>query len=372
MQRLLCSLILSISICFCAPSWADERPDTGISGVYEVVVGVGDAEKSLKYFSEFGFEVVKTSKLTANQSNRIYGVESAAKVYRLQNGDIDTHGLIRLIDWETPLGNGVGYSPPETIGQRIAVMRTKDIFRLHDTFEDMRNESEVPVFSTKPVYDDLYDLDEGAYSIATRRVGVREMAVHGQEFNHIFYQRYGYVIPGYGTISDADLQTSEITHNDFIIKGEMGEVTQYYEDVLGFISENEPVLDGDWLKGPQEVFQMGNGVAHWYRGFVSPNNICGKMKFFTARDPDFVRDRSDEQRIGELGITMHTLFTPNMSMVHELAEDYGVNPTKRMKNEFGEDSFFFVGPDGVSWQILEQPELTHTPITEFKLEKVDN
>ncbi len=368
--RLVCSMIMVLIL---TPlGVAEDRPDTGISGVYEVVVGVADAQKSLEYFREFGFEQVATVDLSSKQAKSLYGVESAAKVYRLQNGNVETHGLLRLIEWETPLGNGVGYSPPETIGQRIAVMRTKDIFRLHDVFEDMRNESEIPVFSTQPVYDDLYDMDEGAYSISTRRVGVREMAVHGEEFNHIFFQRYGYVIPGYGTIENADLQTSEITHNDFIIKGDIGEVTQYYEDVLGFVSENDPVLDGDWQKGPQEVFQMTKGTAHWYRGFVSPNNICGKLKFFTARDPEFVRDRSDEQRVGELGITMHTLYTPKLEMVHSLASDHDLKPTKLMKNEFGEESFFFVGPDGSSWQILEEPKLESQPTTEFKLEKVDN
>lgn len=372
MLRMFILLAVATSVAFGSRAFADERPDTGVSGVYEVVMGVRDAQPSIDYFGEFGFEVVKTSELTVAQAEKIYGVSSAAKIYRLQNGDVDSHGLLRIIEWESPLGDGVGYAPAETIGQRMAVMRTKDVLRIFDVFKDMREQSGVPVSPTEPVYDDLYDMDQGAYSISTRRVGVREMAVYGQLFNHIFFQRYGYVIPGYGTIKDAELQTSEFTHHDFVIKGDIAEVTQYYEDVLGFVSENEPVLDGDWQNGPRKVFQMGEGTAHWYRGFVSPNNICGKLKFFTARDPEFVRDRSAQQKLGELGITMHTVFTPKIGMVHTLANEHGLEPTKRIRNEFGEDSFFFVGPDGSSWQILEQPEMNNVVSTEFKLEQVAN
>lgn len=355
------------------PSIEATTPDTGISGVYEVVVGTRDAEAMIDYFDAFGFSVVNTASLDATAAKALYGVQSAAKIYRLQNGTIDTHGLIRLIEWATPTGPGVGYAPPETIGQRMAVMRTNDIFRLHDVYTDLRGKAGQPWLPTQPIYDDLYDLDsEERYSITKRRTGVREMAVYGEEFNHVFYQRYGYVIPGYGTIQKAPLQTSEITHHDFIIKGDMKEVTEYYVTVLGFISENEPVLDGDWQAGPRAVFSMEPGEAHWYRGFVSPNNICGKLKFFAARDPAYVRDRSPHQRLGELGITMHTLYTPNLTMVYQQAVAAKLNPTAIQKNEFSEDGFVFTGPDGATWQILNRPKLSSSPVTKFSLETVNN
>ena len=36
-------------------SGAAAPPDTGISGVYEVMVGVSDAEPAVEYFAQFGF-----------------------------------------------------------------------------------------------------------------------------------------------------------------------------------------------------------------------------------------------------------------------------------------------------------------------------
>ena len=350
-----------------------ELPETGISGVYEVMVGTDDAGQLVEYFTEFGFSVKNEARIDAAVAVELYGVNSGLRSIRMQNGAIDSHGLLRILEWEQPLGPGVGYAPPETVGQRMAVMRTRDIFRLHDVFLDLRNKAGQPWLPTEPVFDDLYGLDTGRISIKERRVGVRENAVYGQVFNHVFFQRYGYTVPGYGTINDAaPLQTSEFTHHDFIVKGDLAEVTGYYMSVLGLRAENDPVIDGDWQKGPGRVFLMEPGESHWYRGFVSPNNVCGKLKFFSAMDPEHVRDRSERQRVGELGITLHSFYTPELEYVYELAAGHGLDPSAIQENEFAEQSFVFTGPDGATWQILAQPVVKNKPVTEFELVKVNN
>ena len=90
-----------------------------------------------------------------------------------------SQALLRIIQWNKGLGPGVGLAPPETVGQRMAVMRTRDIVRLHDIFSDARASGE-PWMVTEPVYDDLYDMtDKGPLNVIQRRVGVREMAVFG-------------------------------------------------------------------------------------------------------------------------------------------------------------------------------------------------
>ncbi|MGI9229643.1 MAG: hypothetical protein ACR2P9_07280 [Gammaproteobacteria bacterium] len=371
MQNIIILLLLSLPVSLYAAETT--LPDTGISGVYEVMVGTDDAEAQLAYFAEFGFTVKQKAELSAKQAQKIYGVKSALTSIRLQNGEIDSHGLLRILQWQQPLGDGVGYAPPETIGQRMAVMRTLDIFRIHDVFLDLRHKAGEPWLSTPPVFDDLYGLDEGEISIQKRRVGVRENAVYGQDFNHVFFQRYGYTIPGYGSINkNAPLQTSEFTHHDFIVNGDLAVITDHYATVLGLKPENDPVIDGDWQKGPQQVFQMPLGTSHWYRGFVSPNNICGKLKFFSALDPGTARDRSTAQRIGAKGITLHSLYTTKLKYVHKLARQHGLRPSSITQNEFGETSFLFTGPDGVSWQILQAPQPKNRPRTVFNLESSNN
>jgi len=372
MKKLL-AILLPVLLPCQLPAQDIMLPDTGISGVYEVMVGTDNAQQLVEYFTEFGFSVTRDASIDAHSAQKLYGVQSGLRSIRMQNGAVDSHGLLRILEWKQPLGPGVGYAPPETVGQRMAVMLTRDIFRLYDTFQDLREKAGQPWLSTEPVFDDLYGLDSGKISIKDRRVGVRENAVYGQVFNHVFFQRYGYTVPGYGTINEAaPLQTSEFTHHDFIVKGDLAQVTGYYVSVLGLRAENDPVVDGDWQKGPGRVFLMEPGESHWYRGFVSPNNVCGKLKFFSALDPEHVRDRSRRQRVGELGITLHSLYTPELEFVHELATEHGLKPSAILENEFSEQSFVFTGPDGATWQILDQPIVRNEPTTRFELLRVNN
>ncbi len=350
---------------------AADLPDTGVSGVYEVMVGTDDAESLLAYFAEFGFSQVAEASLTATEAGEIYGVDSALRSIRLQNGAIDSHGLVRILEWETPLGLGVGYAPPETIGQRMLVMRTEDVFRLDDVYNDLRDGGE-PVLAIPPVYDDLYGMTEGKPDFYQRRVGVREMAVYQNSVNHVFFQRYGYQIPGYGTIGEhSPLRTSELTHHDFVIKGDINTVTAYYSQVLGFRPEAEDAtIDGDWQAGPKAVFGMVPGTSHWYRGFVSPNNICGKLKFFVPLDQR--PDRSENQRPGEIGITLHSVTVTDLRRVHDLAFEQRLEITAVVENEFGEKSFVIHGPDGATWQVIESQGSENPPVLEFKLVTVNN
>ena len=368
-------MIRWLALCLLA-GWqggAAEPPDTGISGVYEVMVGVADAAPALEYFAQFGFSEVASADLSADRAARIYGVDSALRSIRLQNGAVDAHGLLRVLEWAAPLGPGVGFAPPQTVGTRMAVMRTTDIFRIADVFADLRDGAGQAWLLAGPVYDDLYNATEGTPSIVNRRVGVREMAVYGQWFNHVFFQRYGYTIPGYGVIGGhSPLGTSEFTHHDFVVAGDLAEVTDYYETVFGFIPENDPVINGAWQAGPRVVFQMEPGRSHWYRGFVSPNDVSGKLKFFSLEGLHVADDRSGRQRPGELGITLHSLWTPRLEQVHGLAEAAGLDAGPVRRNEFDEPSFLVRGPDGASWQVIQRERSVLAPVTQFELVDVDN
>jgi|GEM_PF-303713 len=356
-------------------------PDTGISGVYEVMVGVDQFAPDLgkpgslgyaneasivRHFELFGFKESARASVSAAKAKQIYGVDSALTSIRMQNGGIDSHGLLRVLVWAKPLGPGVGYAPPETVGQRLSVIMTADIIRVDDVFQDARAAAQAWL-PTYPVFADLFNLTSGVPDLLNRRVGVRESGVYGEWFNHVFFQRYGYTIPGYGTINtQSPLQGSEFTHHDFIINSDINASTNYYRDVLGFKAENAGVVDGDWLEGPKKIFGMADGSSHYYRGFVSPNNVCGKLKFFAPRD---VRTaRAQHQRVGELGITLHSLYTDKIQALHSSAKLAGLKPNALENNEFGELSFVFTGPDSATWQILAlKAPPKNAPVTEFKI-----
>ena len=340
---------------------AQTLPDTGISGVYEVMTAVKDANFAIKYFNEFGFVVTDSAVFSATQAKELYGVDSKLTSYRLQNGEIDSHGLLRILVWEKPIGEGVGYAMPETIGQRMAVTLTHDIIRLVDVFKNERANGQkwLPI---DPIFDDPLRINIGKkIDFFNRPVGVRETAVYGDWFTHVFFQRYGYDIPGYGTVAGTSpLKSSEFTHHDFVIKGDIDQVTRYYSEALGLKPEQkEHSIDGDWLKGPKQVFQMPDGYSHDYRGFVSPNNICGKLKFFVPRATK--PDRSDHQRPGELGITLHSFYTQKLLVVYENVQKASIKSSKILKNEFNESAFVFTGPDGATWQIIEKKQTKNQP-----------
>ncbi len=355
--------LLSLLLCCGAlVSGAQKIPDTGISGLYEVVQAVDDLPYAIAYWAEFGFVPVDSAMLSAEQAKALYGVASACKSYRLQNGEVDSHGLLRLLKWEKALGPGIGYSQPETIGSRMAVMKTADIMRLYDVYTFLR-EQKKPWLPTEPITDDLFGLNKGDRDFLKRPVLVRENAVYGEFFNHVFFQRYGYEIPGYGTIHpDTPLKTSEFTHHDFIIPGSDMEALRYLSEVLGFKPEGAPQVNGDWQKGPQRVFMMPDGYTHLYQGFVSPNNICGKLKFFVPLAPK--PDRSAHQRMGELGITMHSLYAADISALHKSAGAWsGLTVSAIRPNEFGERSFTLLDSVGVLWQIIEKSGTRHKPVS---------
>jgi hypothetical protein len=332
----------------------DSIPNTGISGVYEAMIATDDVAYQIKYFAEFGFKVIDSAAMNSNEVLKLYGVESNLKSYRLQNGSVDAHGLIRLLVWEKNLGSGVGYAEPETIGSRMMVMKTKDIVRLNDVFKMLRFDKQQKWLPTEPMFDDPLRINKnGETGFFKRPVGVRESAVYGQYFTHVFFQRYGYEIPGYGTIDESTpLKTSELTHHDWFIKVDSMQQLMYLQTALGLRAEAAPEIDGDWLKGPKAVFQMKDGYTHWYQGFISPNDICGKLKFFMPRGPK--PDNSIHQRIGELGLTIHSFYTKKLAYVFSLIKKHGIKSTNIFKNEFGERCFVFKGIEGANWQILEK------------------
>ncbi|MGF1672857.1 MAG: VOC family protein, partial [Rivularia sp. (in: cyanobacteria)] len=77
-----------------------------IQGIYEVCIGVRDAVSAIQYWHKFGYHIGDIGELTALDSHKLYGVNSALRSIRLfhQNSD---HGLIRLMIWENPINQGL-------------------------------------------------------------------------------------------------------------------------------------------------------------------------------------------------------------------------------------------------------------------------
>lgn len=329
--------------------WAGDG--TGISGVYEAVIGVRDLEYAIRYYSELGYRLTSTGFLSKLAAENLYGVPSAVKAYRLQNGNTDSHGLIRLLVWEKPSGTGIGYTEPGAIGSRMTHMLTVDVLRLHDIYADARRGGEAWLVS--PLVRRPLLGDETGRSFFERPVADREFSVFSEWGNHLFAQRYGYTVPGLGNVHMASrLGTSEVIQHDLFVRLDSLPQLAYLTRVLGLLPEDEPASTGDWQTGMREHFFMKPGEAYLEQRFVSPNNISGKLRFLIPLQPKM--DLSARQRPGFTGVTAHTFYTPFLDQLWKEATKAQLRPTPILPNEFGERCFVFRGPEGNTWQIIER------------------
>ncbi len=344
---------------------------TGISGVYEVVLAVDDMEYAQAYWKEFGFRVVDTAAIDADRAFHLYGVNRVLHSHRLQNGDIDSHGLLRLIRWDGASATDDGTTSKRTIDNRYAAMKTQDIYRLYDVYSVLKDQGE-KWYPTEPKSEDLFGLNDGSRNFFNRPILIRKNAVYGNNVNHVFFQQYGYEIPGYGTIhQDTPLKTSEFTHHEFVLKASSMEVVDYVSEVLGFHAEREEIVSDTRLKGSLTNLMEKTGHMYIYKGFVSPNNICGKLKFFIPLDEK--SEWNIHSRMGELGNTMHTLFAADIVNIRNLTDNYPqLIASPIQKNEFGEQSFTLKDPVGILWQIIEKKDTLNKPETIVRFEFTNN
>lgn len=100
MKKLLKSSIfgLLLSVSGAATSTENPLPDTGVGGVYEVMIGTDDCATLLKYLREFGFVQIDKSQIGREKARLLYGGDSALTSYRLQNRATESHGLIRILE----------------------------------------------------------------------------------------------------------------------------------------------------------------------------------------------------------------------------------------------------------------------------------
>src|SRR5512137_717175 len=88
------------------PSSMAPRPAC-VGGLYEVCIGVPDLASALAHYESFGCRAGRFGSLGAAQAKALYGVDSGLRSLRLHHLDAD-HGLVRLMQWERPLNDGLG------------------------------------------------------------------------------------------------------------------------------------------------------------------------------------------------------------------------------------------------------------------------
>jgi uncharacterized glyoxalase superfamily protein PhnB len=84
---------------------------------------------------------------------------------------------------------------------------------------------------------------------------------------------------------------------------------------------------------------------------MAPGTLCGMFQFYKPnwRTPDL----SACSRPGSRGLTLSTFRVDNIADYHaKVAASAATSVTPVLSNEFGEQSFSFVAPDGVFWTLI--------------------
>lgn len=320
-----------------------------LKGVYENCIGTTDGIETLRYWAELGYQVVAEGQLAAQQAGSLYAYASGLQSWRLQNGLATDHGLVRVMQWETPHNAGLEYAPPLAIGSRWFAAMTADIFMLRDAYADDvtgggRWDYSEPARA-------IIMTGQPASSFYQRFVGVREMVVLGEQTRHAFFQRYGYERPGYGAIDPASpLQVSEGTHSSFVTADHAH--ASFYTEVMGLkpsvvsktIGQQPATRAALMMQEGQDEALLSNWESDCEAG-------VGLFQVYTPLYPS--PDLRDHSQPGSLGLSLFTYRTAELATLYTRVQSSPATAvTGLLSNEFNEASFGFLAPDGMYWVII--------------------
>jgi uncharacterized glyoxalase superfamily protein PhnB len=336
--------------------------NTTIGGIYEVCIGVTDAVSAIQYWQQFGYQIGKIGELTATTAYQLYGVNSPLQAIRLHHQNTD-HGLIRLMIWQNPTSAGLGVSSMKVKGNRWATTLTADILGILNHAEAAKAIGE-NILYTQPHWEVIYNKDKKSRPFVEPLVGVREMLLLQPLTRQVLFQRFGYNVPNYGHINDhAPLQTSQFTHVGIVVQDDSKEILKFYEEVLGLLRVRDDVeTTYESSLAGREIFELNPEEKFILTAFDDP--LSSQTDFMAVRSgrlyiirfPENItlKSRFADAQPGSLGICLYTYKVQKIeSYFQRVRESAAKQITEIVSNEFAENSFSFVAPDGYFWTLVE-------------------
>jgi catechol 2,3-dioxygenase-like lactoylglutathione lyase family enzyme len=341
-----------------------------IEGLYEVCIGVTEPFAAIQYWEQFGYHIGQIGELSAAVANKLYGVNSSLRSIRLYHQDTD-HGLIRLMVWENPTNQGLGTSSMKVKGNRWASTLTGDVLNILNHGEEAKAAG-WDIKYTTPHWEVIYNKDRKSHPFVKQVVGVREMLLLQPLTRQLLFQRYGYAVPNYGQINhNAVFKTSQFTHMGMVIQDDSKETLKFYEDVLGLLRVRDDVETSyeSSLAG-REIFDLKVGDKFIVTAFDDPRSSTSDFmaarsgRLYIIRFPGEIKLESkfEQAQPGSLGMCLYTyrvrgLETSGDSPMKKLRDRIQKSDAQKLtniiSNEFGEQSFSFIAPDGYFWTLLE-------------------
>lgn len=326
-----------------------ERPLV-VGGLYELIHGVSSLTDSIAWWKRFGFVVGPTGSMTADESFHAYGVRSAMISARLLHGASD-HGLIRIIQWESPTGSGCGPIPLRALGSRWGAMLNTNLLSVQNHCEqaDLANQQQYWLPSARqdpagPTADPF--LGDGIH--------VREMALCRQETRQVLFQRFGYSYPTYGAVAaDASFPTSQVTHAGLVTAGDPDAAgVFFYQRALGLLMTREGSASGYADVASRRLFDLQEHESYRCWDFDDPTSASEPAKWKSGRlkfihfDGFPVADVRNETRFGALGLTAYSWRVTDVHASVNSCQNNGGELLSQGTDEFGNLVARIIAPDG--------------------------
>jgi catechol 2,3-dioxygenase-like lactoylglutathione lyase family enzyme len=277
-----------------------------------------------------------------------------------QNAD---HGLIRLMTWQNPTCDGLGMKSMKVKGNRWATTLTADMLNILNHAEEA-NKAGLAVKYTNPHWEIIYNKERKSRPFTDPAIGVREMLLLQPLTRQVLFQRFGYTLPHYGQIDgNAVFKTSQFTHMGMVIQDDSKETLKFYEDALGLLRVRDDVETSyeSSLAG-REIFDLQPGEKFFVTAFDDPRSSTTDFmaarsgRLYIIRFPDSLQLKSQFElaRPGCLGMCLYTYRVRGIEVYCDrIKATQAQILTDIASNEFGEQSFSFIAPDGYFWTLCE-------------------
>jgi uncharacterized glyoxalase superfamily protein PhnB len=236
---------------------------------------------------------------------------------------------------------------------------TNDIVQLRDAYLQAIAEGEQWVVS-ETIRNIIREGNIGK-GFFNRFVGVREMMVLGEEVRHVYFQRYGYTVPGYGTVpASSPLGVSEGTHSAVVVP-DLSQL-DFYSEVLGLKLEGissappatrdeHPEFNIPGTSNGINVLMREPGEVYHYATLTTPTASVGRIYVMSPGAP--TEDLRAKSCPGVKGLCLLTYKVNDIEAYHaRISASRATKVTPLIANEFGELAFNFVSPDGITWGII--------------------
>lgn len=338
-------------------------PNPGcIGGLHEVCVGVPDLAESIAYYEAFGCRAGERGELDAAAARRLYGVDSALRAVRLHHQQAD-HGLIRLMQWERPLNDGLGLAPNlRCVGSRWGVRVTSSVLNIVNHAQRAR-ESGAPLVLIEPQLAVIGEVsgERAARPFRDPIVGVREMVLLQPLYRQVFFERFGYESPAYGQVDPQSLlRASQHTHCGLMIADDDPQLLDFYDQVLGLqrtFDERTPYAN---TTGSRTIFGLEPGEDFHMVDFDDPRSgralaerRSGKLKCVRFGGNARIDDLRERSRAGCLGYSVYVWRVADVEAMHRRVAAAGARRVGDVAaDEFGRLAFSFDAPDGYQWILI--------------------